>query len=415
MNIREENKKLLVQYFENGGLRHITEKIGIELEHIIVDKTTGRSVSYYGERGIGALLEKLAVHFPWRYEPEGSLLGVYNDDFSISLEPAGQLEVSINPREDISLIYRIYRMFLEQITPVLNEWGYDMLTLGYHPVSRAEDMAIIPKKRYEYMDRYFMETGTCGKNMMRGTAATQVSIDYDSEQDFILKIRCAYMLMPLFKLLTDNTPVVDGEAYEGHMARTYIWNNVDPDRTGIIPGLFDENFGFESYAEFLMNMPVIFVENQGTPLYTGDKTTEEIWKDAVFTQDDIEHILSMNFQDVRLKHYLEIRYADSMPINCVLGYAALLKGVFYQKDFLLALEKKLKGDIPKILEAQNSLVRFGFDGEAYGYPADKLLRYVIEAAKNRLGESEQLLLLPLEELVDQKKTLAGEYYENDCR
>ena len=277
MSIREENKKLLVQYFADGGIRHCTEKIGVELEHIIVDGQTRQSVSYYGEKGIAALLERLSSHFPWRYEPEGSLLGVYNDDFSISLEPAGQLEVSINPREDISLIYRIYRMFLEQITPILRDWGYEMLTLGYHPVSRAEDMELIPKKRYEYMDRHFMNTGCCGINMMRGTAATQVSIDYDSEEDFILKIRVAYMLMPLLKLLTDNTPVMDGEAYGGHMARTYIWDNVDPARTGIIPGLFDEDFGFEKYAEFLMNMPVIFVENQGTPENGRNLERNSVW------------------------------------------------------------------------------------------------------------------------------------------
>ena len=411
MSIREENKKLLVKYFADGGIRHCTEKIGVELEHIIVDEQTRQSISYYGEKGIAALLEALSTHFPWRYEPEGSLLGVYNDDFSISLEPAGQLEVSINPKEDISLIYGIYRMFLEQIMRILEDWGYEMLTLGYHPVSKAADMKLIPKKRYEYMDRYFMNTGCCGINMMRGTAATQVSIDYDSEKDFVLKIRSAYMLMPLLKLLTDNTPVMDGEAYEGHMARTYIWDNVDPDRTGIIPGLFDEDFGFEKYAEFLLNMPVIFVENQGTPIYTGDQKTEEIWKETLFGQEDIEHILSMNFQDVRLKHYLEIRYADSMPINCVLGYAALIKGVFYQEEFLKELHKKLRPDEESIRQTQKNLMENGFDGTAYGYPADKLLKYVMGGAKNRLCESEQLLLRPLEKLTEQKKTLAGEYFE----
>ena len=86
--------------------------------------------------------------------------------------------------------------------------------------------------------------------MMRETAATQVSIDYDSEKDFVLKIRSAYMLMPLLKLLTDNTPVMDGEAYEGHMARTYIWDNVDPDRTGIIPGLLMRILALKSTRSF---------------------------------------------------------------------------------------------------------------------------------------------------------------------
>ena len=116
-------------------------------------------------------MEALSTHFPWRYEPEGSLLGVYNDDFSISLEPAGQLEVSINPKEDISLIYRIYRMFLEQITPILKDWGYEMLTLGYHPgfkgggyeADSQETVRVYGPVFYEYrMLRYQYDAGNGG-------------------------------------------------------------------------------------------------------------------------------------------------------------------------------------------------------------------------------------------------------------
>ena len=406
-----ENLDILEQHFRDGCKLNCVQKLGVEIEHFIVRSDSGESVTYYEEQGIESILRELAPEFPRRHCEDGHLLGLYNNDYAISLEPAGQLEVSIVPKESICVIQKIYQSFLKQLYPLLKRRRFRLVTLGYQPVSQVDSLPLIPKKRYEYMDHHFQTAGTRGRNMMRGTAATQVSIDYDSEKDFVLKIRSAYMLMPLLKLLTDNTPVMDGEAYEGHMARTYIWDNVDPDRTGIIPGLFDEDFGFEKYAEFLLNMPVIFVENQGTPIYTGDQKTEEIWKETLFGQEDIEHILSMNFQDVRLKHYLEIRYADSMPINCVLGYAALIKGVFYQEEFLKELHKKLRPDEESIRQTQKNLMENGFDGTAYGYPADKLLKYVMEGAKNRLCESEQLLLRPLEKLTEQKKTLAGEYFE----
>lgn len=415
MNVRKENRDLLIKYFENGSKRNCIEKLGVELEHLIVKAETKESVTYQEEKGIEYILEQMSVHFPWRYEPEGHLIGIYNEDYSISLEPAGQLEISINPRENISLIYRIYRMFLEQIHPILRECGYEMLTLGYLPRSKVRDMPLIPKKRYEFMDRYFMETGTCGINMMRGTAATQVSIDYCSEQDFVQKIRAAYMLMPLLKLLTDNTPIMEGESCEGYMARSYIWDNVDPARTGIPKGLFDDDFGFAKYADFLLDMPPVFVENQDTPMYTGHKSTAEVWGDERLTRPDIEHILSMNFQDVRLKHYLEIRYADSMPIKCVLAYAALLKGIFYNEELMREINEKFSASEAEIRKAQESLMKHGFDGKAYGYEAAKLLSYVIGAAKNQLVEAEQLSLLPLEEILYHKRTLAREYYENNIR
>ena len=45
-------------------------------------------------------------------------------------------------------------------------------------------------------------------------------------------------------------------------------------------------------------------------------------------------MLSMFFPDVRLKQYLESRPADSLPVELVLGYVALVRGIFYRKEIL---------------------------------------------------------------------------------
>lgn len=413
MEIREQNKKLLINYFEKGIKKKCIEKLGVELEHLLVKAETKETVSYYGENGIEAILEEMSVYFPHRFEKDGRLIGIYNNDYSISLEPAGQLEVSIVPKDSIHLVDWVYDSFLEKIQPILDRNNYELLTLGYQPKDLVTDLKLIPKMRYELMDRYFKETGTCGINMMRGTAATQVSIDYCSEEDFVLKIRAAYLLMPLLELLTDNSPIFEGQPYEKNMLRSYIWNNVDPKRAGIIPDLFEEDFGFDRYAEYLLKMPPIF--DPAGECYTEHKSTEEVWSDRLFTEEDIDHVLSMSFSDVRLKSYIEIRYADSMPMEYVDGYLALIKGIFYNQQTLEDITDKLTGGAEAVKKAQESLANDGFDGKAYGYEAWKLLSYLLEQAKNNILENEQLLLLPLEKIIESKRTLAKEYYENNLK
>ena len=117
------------------------------------------------------------------------------------------------------------------------------------------------------------------------------------------------------------------------MARSYIWDHVDPARTGIPRGLLMKTSGLPGMQIFCWICLPVFVEGQDAPMYTGHKSTAEVWGGERLSRHDIEHILSMNFQDVRLKHYLEIRYADSMPIKCVLAYTVLLKGIFTIKSW----------------------------------------------------------------------------------
>lgn len=400
---------MLKDYFQEGCKLNCIQKLGLEVEHFIVDKETRESVSYYGTRGVSEILNRLKQSYPKAYYEDGELIGLFNRDYSLTLEPAAQLEISINPRCEIRHIKSIYEHFISQITPILDAFGYELVNLGYQPKSRVKELQLIPKKRYNYMDEYFQSSGTKGANMMRGTASAQISIDYFSEQDFVKKIRAAYTLMPAIKLLTDCSPVFEGEKYSHHMARTMIWKNVDKKRCGIIPGLFDEGFGFDAYATYLMNLPLIFIPNGGEPEFTKEKTAAELWADKTFSEEDIEHVMSMAFPDVRLKNYLEIRGADCMPFSCVVGYLALIKGIFFYKD---ALAKVLEEDVDEemILSAEESLMEYGYDGMIYGKSAQEYLRNMIAEAKIHLRPDEQQYLSGLEKIVEEKRTLA-DYYE----
>ena len=260
MNTTENrNLEALEQYFRDGCKWNCVQKLGLEIEHLILREDSLEAVTYGEAGGVASLLEELAPLYPRQYREEGQLLGLYNNDYALSLEPAGQLEVSIVPKENLRTIQRIYESFLGQILPLLDKRRFRLATLGYQPVSRAGELPLIPKKRYEYMDRYFQTSGTCGRNMMRGTAATQVSIDYCCEEDFRRKYQGACLLMPALKLLSDNTPVFEGRPWKGYLARTYIWDRVDPVRCGMLTRYLRVDFGFRDYAEYLWRLPLIFL------------------------------------------------------------------------------------------------------------------------------------------------------------
>lgn len=409
MNQYKRNLSRLTEYFQNGCKENCFQKLGLEVEHFVVKKDTKESVSYYGERGVGALLERMKPYYSHFHYEGDQLLGLYNSEYSITLEPAAQLEISINPRRCICEIRNIYHSFLKQWEPLLEEWGYELVTMGYQPVSTVQDLQLIPKKRYKYMDTYFKKAGTTGANMMRGTASAQISVDYFSERDFVRKMRAAYILTPAIKLLTDCSPVFEGKRYQKHMARTMIWKQVDSQRCGIVPGLFEEDFGFEKYGKYLLHLPLIFIPQNGKAVYVSHQSAEKLWKDRDMTSEEIEHVLSMTFVDVRLKHYLEIRGADSMPFAYVMGYLALIKGIFYYED---ALEQILNRKISEadILRAEENLMELGFEGDIYGEKADEYLKNIFAIAREHLEGNEKSFLDDLEQIVEEKRSLA-EYYE----
>ncbi len=423
-DIEARNISMLTEHFLNGCKQNCIQKLGLEVEHFLIEKTSGRSVTYYEPHGTEWLLQQLQPYFPAAEEHNGHLLGFHNNDYSISLEPAAQIEISIAPRENPAAIRQIYLSFRELLRPFLEQQGYELVTAGYQPVSRVNELPLIPKERYAFMDRYFQTVDTRGRNMMRGTASAQTSVDYTSERDFVSKIRCAYLLMPAIKLLTDNTGVFENKPWNNWLCRTEIWNHVDSARCGIIPGLFEPDFGFKKYAEYIWHLPPIFVPsadtgtygtasgkpmkngNAGAPVYTGPAPVSELWKDRLFSRDDIDHVLSMAFPDVRLKNYIEIRGADSMPLPYLMGYLALIKGIFFHRSAINAVMDQFESiREADIKAAENSLMKKGYSGEIYGIPAQEFIHKVLILAESTLTPDEKEMLAPMHVLCETKHTL----------
>lgn len=384
------NTERIAEYIANGCKK--PGRLGLELEHFIVRRDLTH-VSYHG--GVKNILERLSSFYPEKEYSGEDIIALYSNEASITIEPAGQLEISIMPCSDVNNIMKIYDRFLDRLKPILNEFGFILINSGYSPRTAAAEMELIPKKRYEFMDRYFRQTGSCGMNMMRATASTQISFDFADEKDCVNKLRYANILTPIFALITDNSPVFEGKPYMGRMLRTHIWNNVDADRCGTVPNLFNNDFGFLKYAEYIYNSPAILITDNGEPIYTGSTPISEIYKNKHLTENEIEHLLSMFFPDVRLKQYIELRPADSMPGEFAASYTALIKALFIN-NIIPDTSGYTSADISA---AKSELMNFGYNGRIYGIAVKDFIQMLFETAEASLSTKEAALLVPLYERI----------------
>lgn len=409
MSIREQNIQAIVDYFESGIKS--TDKplrLGVELEHTIVTEEGLKPVSYSEEHGVQWTLWQLSEDFPrLTKDAEGDLLGVSRSWQYVTIEPAAQLELSAGPYEQIGEIRIEFEQFQRNLAKILSPVGHKALTVGYHPTAAVDTLELIPKNRYRQMDAHFAHTGTMGRCMMRGSASAQISIDYTSVEDCLHKLRLANGLAPIIALICDNASVFEGAPRTQRMVRTTIWRNTDPARCGIVPGVMEPDFSLERYAAYVLDTPAIFTILPDGSYEPTDKTFGELHDAAPMDKDAVEHALSLMFNDVRLKYYIENRTADAMPIPFVTAYAALVKGLFYTESGIEALDELLDGAGNADAEAaKDALIRDGYEATVYGRPVADAAANLFEVVHNALATNERNYLSPLHQLVRTRKTLA---------
>ena len=350
------------EYFAKGFTNE--ERIGLELEHFVMRE--GRPLNY--SDGVCDILAEIADSCTKIFTESGKILGADMGEYTLTLEPGAQLEVSVKPFEDTSEIKRVLDSFYEKAEPILNRYNATLSTIPVVDEDCLADIELIPKERYRFMDKYFLESGTMGRYMMRGSASTQISVDYKSEEDFVKKFRAAYILSPLFALICAG----GGNKFK----RLEIWDNVDKKRTYIPKSLFSDDFGFEAYAEELLNVPAIFVPNGDGFLYTEGKTIGELSEIYGIDEGLTEHFLSMVFPDVRLKQYIEIRIADAMPCKKAVDYAELIKRIFYTDALDDVLDRYKGVAVSDIINAKNEIRQNGANAIIYGKNAVKETEYL---------------------------------------
>jgi glutamate--cysteine ligase len=370
---------------------------------------------------VTGILERLSPLYEKRIyatqgDPSSPLLGLSRSDATVTLEPGSQFEFSSMPFWELADLSATWETYQSELLAVTGALGYRALTTGYQPRTKVADIALLPKERYNMMNQHFASTGKHGINMMRGTASTQVTIDYSSEGDAIIKMRVAAALTPLFSLLTDNTPRFENAEADGYIKRTAIWNDVDPDRSMIPSGLFSAGYDFAAYGKTALSAPIILFDQNNQVTYAGQKGAVDCYDMQHLQPADIEHILSMLFFDVRLRNYVEIRCADSLPFPYALAYVALIKGLFYDERNLRELNERFvhfnEESVPAIKDA---IIRDGYQAQVTDYYEEGNVQlalmdllYRARRGLQQLAPEEAPLLDPLDKLVQAKTTLAKE-------
>lgn len=306
--------------------------LGLEVEQFVVDSVTGKSRTYSGKDGVEAILKDLAPNFTDKTLSEGHIIGLSREGLSITLEPGAQIEFSIGHQSRVLDIISSWQAILGELEPILKKHHARLHVAGYQPVTTVDKIPLIPKRRYTFMDRYFTMLNGSGPHMMKGTASIHVSVDYSSEEHMGKLYRVFYRLLPVLGYMTENTPVFDGEPNTMSLRRMKIWENVDPKRVDIEPFLnADRSITFEKYLEFIEQAPLIVRQSEPDD----DYDTAEIGKimeEDVLSDKGLTHLMSMVFPFIRIKNYLEIRVADSMPPRETQAYLCLIKGLCANLD-----------------------------------------------------------------------------------
>lgn len=255
----------LIEHFEAGCKPVECWRIGTEHEKFVFHADTLKPVAYEGPNGIRALLERLMELHGWTPVLENGKPIALVDDMGacVSLEPGGQLELSGAPFETIHQTRAELQRHLQQTGEVCKELGLAMLGLGFQPKWRREDIPFMPKGRYRIMREYMPKRGSLGLDMMLRTCTVQVNLDYVTEADMIRKFRVGLALQPIVTALFAASPFANGRPTEFQSLRGQVWLDTDPDRTGLLPFVFEEGFGFERYVDYALEVPMYFVYRDG--------------------------------------------------------------------------------------------------------------------------------------------------------
>ena len=394
----------IADYIRSG--ESYDKNLGLEIEHFVVDENGDQIEFEEISNLIFEVANKLGAEIHYM---DGYPVGYYNGRYATSLEPACQFEISINPYAELAEIKDVYQEFRMLWDPIFEERGYHMENGGnLAKVETGEikpsDIPLSPKSRYKYMNQYFESSGKYGKHMMRASASTQISIDYSSEEDLVKKLRVLQKISPVLMIMMENKNITDSvleDKTKKHLLRTQEWDDLDAERTGYLNGSLDEDFGYEQMAEIIYKTPLILLTDNGETIDVGHLSAEELVSTRVIEKEGldkehrkrlIEHFMSMGFFHFRVKKYIEIRVADSVPIEKALGYTALIKGLIYHQQTLDYLDRILSGirEIRDINYAVEEIERNGFDAVIYeGKTAEEWADNLKNLASKNLWEDEE--------------------------
>ncbi|WP_126171905.1 glutamate--cysteine ligase [Altericroceibacterium xinjiangense] len=419
-----ESRDQLAAVMQRGEKPREAWRIGTEHEKLVFARRDFHAPSYDEPGGIRDLLLQLK-EFGWEpVEEGGKVIAMSGQDGTVSLEPAGQLELSGAPLETLHETCAETGRHLDQVKAIGESCGVGFLGLGMWPDKTREDLPIMPKGRYGIMLRHMPRVGTLGLDMMLRTCTIQVNLDYASEADMAHKFRTSLALQPLATALFANSPFTEGKPNGFLSYRSHIWSDTDPHRTGMLPFVFEDGFGYERYVDYMLDVPMYFVFRDGNYIDAAGLSFRDFLKGELSVlpgelpreSDWVDH-LSTAFPEVRLKSFLEMRGADGGPWNRICALPAFWVGLLYDQAALDGAWDLVKHWTMEERESLRTAVpRLALDAPIPGGGTLRdIAREVLSIARSGLsararlgasGDNETGYLAPLEEIIDSGKVPA---------
>jgi glutamate--cysteine ligase len=389
-----ESFNQLANLLEQGNKPKADWRIGTEHEKFGYCKDTLKALPYEGERSIQSILQGLRDQFNWApVEEGGHLIGLTKDGGNVSLEPGGALELSGAPLETIHETCDEVNVHLREVKEIADKIGVGFIGLGAAPIWQHEDVGLMPKGRYQLMDAYMGEVGTMGRTMMRRTCTVQVNLDFASEADMVQKFRVALALQPVATALFANSPFFEGKV-NGHKSwRARVWRDLDTNRTGMLPFVFEDGMGFQRYVDYALDVPMYFVYRDGKYINALGQSFRDFLKGQLpalpgempTLSDWADHLTTI-FPEARIKQFIEMRGADGGPWRRLCALPAFWVGLLYDQSSLDAawdLVKSMDAETRDAMRVAASVD--GLQAEVSGIKMMDLARQAVDISKAGLA------------------------------
>ena len=346
-----ERFEQLAEFLASGCKPKAQWTIGTEHEKFGWLTGSHAPLPYDGARSVKAVLEGLRDRFGWAEVLEqGKIIGLTRHGANVSLEPGGQFELSGAMFDTVHQTDAETRNHLAEVAEIAGPMGVRFLGVGAAPEWTHGQMPMMPKGRYRLMTDYMGRVGTHGTQMMYRTCTVQVNLDFGSEADMVQKMRVALALQPVATALFASSPFFEGKP-NGHKSwRSRIWRGLDDARTGMLPWVFQPGFGFEAWANYVLDVPMYFVYRDGRYINALGQSFRDFLKgdlpalpgETPTLSDWADHLTTV-FPEARMKRYIEMRGADCGDVAHLAALPAFWVGLMYDQTALDAAWDIAKG------------------------------------------------------------------------
>jgi len=410
-----QNKEQIINYFKSGIKETDNLKIGIEHEKFLFDNKNNRRIDY---NSILKMFDQL-YEFGWKpiYE-KNNIIGLTKDYKSITLEPGNQIELSGAKLNNIHEACAESHEYLFELKQVIEKLNFKIISAGFDPISKLSDIPNNPKQRYEVMTKDMPEGGSLSLDMMYRTCGTQLNVDYVSEQDFTKKFKLSNYLTPINIALFANSSVLEKKDSGYFSYRSHAWQQTS---RGGLPEFFLEDFNFEKYADFVMNMSLLFLQRDGKYISGKNYTFKDYMngkipevENKLPTENELSTHLGTIFTENRLKKYIELRSMDACGWDCLCSGPAFNTGLIYG-NLDEALDVVNKWDKTEVLNAYKEVPKKGLSTQLMGKDLFYWSSLILNISKkglsnrnvlNKKNINEEKFLDHLFRIIENKKTNA---------